>query len=174
MAERPDRAVRALAAAGLAGLVAGGGLAWRAWRQESAPAWAAAAVSFAAGLVLSRQVTVLALRPPVVSVTFDDDVVVRRAPGGKVERIRWDELGRVEILTTEAGPRDEDVFWLLASRDGALGCAVPASSEGMPALLERLQLLPGFDNQAVIEAMACATRARFVVWAAEDTGPPPA
>lgn len=52
---------------------------------------------------------------------------------------------------------------MLHGGDGC-GCAVPQGAEGFPALLERLQRLPGFDNRAVIEAMGSASPERFPCW----------
>jgi hypothetical protein len=66
-------------------------------------------------------------------------------------------------VTTDHGPFVDDVFWLLIGEDGK-GCAVPSEAEGMKALLERLQRLPGFDNEAVIAAMGSTSNARFRVW----------
>ena len=97
-------------------------------------------------------------------VSFTDDVVTRVRPDGVQETIRWDELYEVEIITTDEGPRQEDVFFLLIASDGKSGCAVPQSSEGSKQLLERLQKLPGFDNEAVISAMGSTSMARFVCW----------
>ncbi|HVX13746.1 MAG TPA: hypothetical protein VHC22_21370 [Pirellulales bacterium] len=66
------------------------------------------------------------------------------------------------IETTDAGPTVEDVFWVLGGDDS--GCVVPSEAEGMVELFERLQCLPGFNNQAVIEAMSCAENRTHVCW----------
>jgi hypothetical protein len=97
-------------------------------------------------------------------VTFTSEEVVRVRPGGIEERIRWDDLHEVVILTTDEGPWLEDVFFLLIASDGKSGCAVPQSSDGCKELLERLQQLPGFDNKAVINAMGSASNAKFLCW----------
>ena len=95
-------------------------------------------------------------------VTFDDQEVVRTLTDGGVERVRWDELEEVSILTTDEGPFVDDVYWLLISRTG--GCAVPSSAKGSAELLPRLQRLPDFDNEAVIKAMGSTSNGRFLVW----------
>lgn len=97
-------------------------------------------------------------------VAFDNEGVTRTTPDGRTEHVRWDELESVVIVTTDEGPMVEDVYWLLAARGGKSGCAVPGSAEGMDALLDRLQRLPGFDNEAVIRAMACTENTTFVCW----------
>jgi hypothetical protein len=97
-------------------------------------------------------------------VTFDDEAVTRRMVDGSTETVRWDELEEVWILTTDEGPFVEDVYWMLVAGEGKGGCAVPQGAEGSDRLLERLQQLPGFDNDAVIAAMGSTDNARFVCW----------
>ena len=81
---------------------------------------------------------------------------------GRTEEIRWDDLREVGIITTDAGPYVDDVFWVLLGDEG--GCVVPSEAEGSAELLKRLQELPGFDDGAVIRAMVCTDNERFVVW----------
>ena len=97
-------------------------------------------------------------------VSFTDDAITRIRPDGIVESIRWDVLCEVGILTTDDGPLQEDVFFLLIASDGKSGCVVPQGAEGCDHLLERLQKLPGFDNEAVIKAMGSTAHAKFVCW----------
>ena len=99
---------------------------------------------------------------PPERVTFDDERVVRTMRDGRTEQVRWDDLREVGIVTTDAGPFVDDVFWLLIGDEG--GCVVPSEAEGTGALLARLQELPGFDNGAVVRAMGCTDDERFVVW----------
>lgn len=99
-------------------------------------------------------------------VTFDDVAVVRSMADGTRELVRWDDLEAVMILTTDEGPFVDDVFWLLKGRES--GCAIPSEAEGMDALLHRLQALPGFDNEAVIMAMASTENATFLCWRRPD------
>jgi hypothetical protein len=96
-------------------------------------------------------------------VTFDDETVVRTQPDGRVETVRWDDLQQVTIMTTGDGPIADDVFFMLHGKDQS-GCAVPQSADGAEALLQRLQQLPGFNNEAVIEAMSSTANATFVCW----------
>ena len=97
-------------------------------------------------------------------VTFSGEAVTRTRPDGVVEMIRWDDLQEVAVLTTDEGPWLEDVFFLLIASDPTSGCAVPQSSDGSKQLLERLQQLPNFDNEALIEAMGSTTNGKFVCW----------
>ena|SRR5882672_10016355 len=107
-------------------------------------------------------------QPDRVSVTRE--VVTRSRPDGVQETIRWDDLAEVGIITTDEGPWSEDVFWLLIGSDGKSGCAVPQGAEGSKVLLEALQKLPGFDNEAVIKAMGSTSNARFTCWKKAQQG----
>lgn len=97
-------------------------------------------------------------------VTFDERGVVFEGADGRREGIVWRELRAVTVITTDEGPWRDDVFWLLEGAEG--GCVVPSEAEGMPEFLERLQRLPGFNNQTVIAAMGCAQNGRFACWSA--------
>src|SRR6516164_7669830 len=88
-------------------------------------------------------------------VTFDQRGVKCLRPTGLTEEVSWDELTDVEIVTTDAGPFIEDVFWVLHGADR--GCSVPQKADGCKELLERLQKLLGFNNEAVINAMCCTS-----------------
>jgi hypothetical protein len=95
-------------------------------------------------------------------VTCDAQGVRRTMVNGTVESVTWDELQEVFILTTDEGPFSEDVFWVLSGN--GKGCAVPSGAEGMKELLPRLQALPGFNNEAVVQAMGSTSHAKFVCW----------
>lgn len=95
-------------------------------------------------------------------VRVDAAEVVCERPDGTRERVNWDDLERVEIVSTSEGPRFPDTFWLLVGKVG--GCAIPWGATGEAQLLERLQQLPGFDNTAVIGAASDSTDARRTCW----------
>ena len=99
-------------------------------------------------------------------VTVSDNEVTCTRSDGRVESVAWDDLKEVVIVTTDKGPFATDVFWLLVGESG--GCVVPQGAAGEGALLERLQALPGFDNEAVIRAMGSVENNRFVCWKKES------
>lgn len=98
---------------------------------------------------------------------LDSEVVCER-PNRQVERVTWDDLQKVEILTTSSGPFAPDVFWVLRGIND--GCVVPHGATGDIELLQRLQTLPGFDNQTCLEAMACTSDRTFLCWQASPSG----
>jgi hypothetical protein len=82
----------------------------------------------------------------------------------KEESVRWQDLTKVEILTTDAGPRSEDFFFILHGPDGK-GVAISndlAVKHGLVATLQNR--LPGLDNKAIIDASLCIEVRRFLVW----------
>ena len=101
------------------------------------------------------------------AIKIDDDGVRRNLGRGRVEQVRWAELAEIRVVTTDDGPFSEDVFFVLVDRSGA-GCVVPQelAQEGF---LQRLQEHPGFDNEALVEAMGETGRMDRLLWRA---GPP--
>ena len=95
-------------------------------------------------------------------IRVSDSEVVCERPDGGFDRVEWKELQKVEVVTTSDGPFAPDVFWVLHGTTG--GCAVPQGATGDKELLERLQALRGFDNQAFIEAMSSTSERRFLCW----------
>ena len=100
---------------------------------------------------------------PQVFFVVDDRGVQRLVDCRIVEQVAWDDLEGVDIITTDEGPRREDVFFVLHGKDGN-GVVVPQETAVPKKLLERLQDLPGFDNEKVIQAMGCSENARFTCW----------
>jgi hypothetical protein len=95
-------------------------------------------------------------------VVFDEIGVRVTRWNGLVEQVSWDDLDSVLIETNDSGPIGTDLLWILAGK--VSGCLVPGGAEGEHELLVRLQELPGFNNQAVIDAMGSVENARFVCW----------
>jgi hypothetical protein len=78
------------------------------------------------------------------------------------DRIRWDELVRIRIRTTNEGPFFEDLFWVFET--AANSCMVPGQLV-TSALFDRLGKLEGVDFSAVIEAQGSTDNGEFQVWA---------
>ena len=95
--------------------------------------------------------------------SIDAHKVVLSDPDGEEERMAWAALREVMILTTDEGPFACDFFWVLVG-DGGSEIVIAQEVEGSDALLERLQQLPDFDHQAVIDASYCTTNNKFLCW----------
>ena len=100
-----------------------------------------------------------------MSISVTEEGVTRTRGNRKVESVTWEDLAEVAIVTTSDGPFEEDVYWLLIGKSGG-GCAVPQSLDPQGEILKRLQTLPGFDNEAVIQAMGSVENATVVCWKA--------
>lgn len=96
-------------------------------------------------------------------VCFDADRLEIRFGGEVEESLRWQDLQRVEMLTTDEGPFTDDMFWVLTRRDGS-HMFIPSEFAQPFGVLERLQQLPGFDNEQVIAAATSVENARFLLW----------
>jgi hypothetical protein len=108
-----------------------------------------------------------ARRPKSHQVSFDEEAVTFIQAGGERQVVRWSELVEVGILTTDEGPTVDDVHWILIDEKGE-GFAVPSETEGMSQLVARLQKLPEFDNEAVVQAMGSSQDAKFHCWRREN------
>jgi len=97
-----------------------------------------------------------------VIVSFDDTTITLQRPNGDTEKVTWRDLEKVEIMTTDEGPLVCDWYWILHGRVG--GVAVPQGATGEAELLIRLQALPRFNNQAVIDAAPISQDSRFICW----------
>jgi len=85
-------------------------------------------------------------------------------PDGCSEHVAWDDLQAVIVQTTNDGPFLPDVFWILAGSSSTSGCVIPQGATGESVLLERLQKLPSFDNEALTRAMSCTENEKFPCW----------
>jgi len=92
-----------------------------------------------------------------------DDVGILRVEGSVQEEVRWDSVTEVKIITTNAGPYREDVFFVLVGSDGK-GCLVPHAAAVRTKLLETLQARFPIDDTAVIAAMGCTSNNSFLLW----------
>lgn len=108
---------------------------------------------------------------PSAVVRFDDEAVTCIRRNGHMGRVRWSDLRAVLVRTTADGPVADDLFWVLVGREG--GCVVPSEAQGCDRLLERLQSLPGFDNQAAIQASLCVEDRSFLCWERAEPAEPP-
>lgn len=109
-------------------------------------------------------------RSPVI-VTFTDERITVTGASGAVSEIAWGDIMSVTILTTDRGPLEADLIWLLSPRDRHKSVMVPMGAEGENEFLHAMQArLAGFDNVAVIEAMGSTSNASFPVWEA-SAGP---
>ena len=108
----------------------------------------------------------MALVNRVSAVTCDSSLLQFHWARGSTASVRWNDVQRVLIRTTDGGPFDDDVFFIVEASGKSY--VVPQQAAGAEQLLERLQELPGFDNEAVIESMGCTDNKEFLCWERES------
>jgi len=81
---------------------------------------------------------------------------------GQIFKVAWNELVKVAIQTTNEGPFQSDVFWLLDTKENSL--RIPQEIQGGEEFLHHLQKLPNFDNKLFISAMGSTENNLFVCW----------
>jgi len=102
-------------------------------------------------------------KPPPPRVTLSDDLI-QFENGAAPASLAFGDLAAVVIETNNAGPWGDDVIWHLLGRAEGSCLSIPQIAEDFPLLLERLQRLPGFDNEQVIAAMGSAALNAFLCW----------
>ena len=150
--------------------VAGAALIWKGWGLMASGAWVGFVLivvgCFAClALVGAVERAVLGWRgrrggPGMVSIE-EGRISYFGPDGGSI--LALDALVLVDIVTTDAGPLGEDLFWLLADESGQIA-AIPAGAQDADKLLDTLGQLPGFDHIGVVRAMGSTEKARFPIW----------
>lgn len=97
-----------------------------------------------------------------VKVWFDDQQAWVQWPSKEPESIKWDAIIGIAIETNDRGPFVEDVYWLLASKEKVI--SYPSEATGTEEMLKRLQEIPTFNNERLIEAMTCTDNQTFILW----------
>ena len=79
---------------------------------------------------------------------FDEETVSVTTPDPSLQSIRWDEITRVQIRTTDEGPWAPDVFWGLHRAEGD-PVIVLNGATGLRSLIEEMERrLPGFRDES--------------------------
>lgn len=133
---------------------------------------AVAPVGFGAvGVVIVFWVMVTRRRPDLrfsrvpVRLELDDEQVRLKYAHVVMESVGWDEIVRVAAAPEADGPIDDDLFFFLEDDQGE-GTIIPNTYARQ--LLDRLQRLEGFDNEALVEAATGGVEEPKVLW----EGPP--
>jgi hypothetical protein len=98
--------------------------------------------------------------------SFDGSVVAVRDPEGGVRQLPISDLRGVIIETNDSGPWGADLWWLLFGPDDRISIAFPSGATDEQIVVDRLMALPGFDFEAMTNAMSSTDVAVFPVWRA--------
>jgi hypothetical protein len=81
-----------------------------------------------------------------------------------VEAVAWQDVSKIEVETTNAGPAAEDMFFWIHGVDGK-GTVVPNSLASQHNLVKEFQArFPNFDNRALAGASGCSANCHFLLW----------
>lgn len=97
------------------------------------------------------------------SVEVDDTGLTLRRTDGGADGMTWEELRHISIETVAGGLNASEVMWVLTANDGA-SVRVAQTAPGADRLIARLQQLPGFRYEPMIQSMITTDATRFVVW----------
>lgn len=97
----------------------------------------------------------------VKEIQVSEEELILEYKNGNKENYLFVELKKASLITTDEGPFVDDVFWLMMFKTIIM---IPQGIPGEDNLLARMQKLPDFDNDAVIEAMTCSENNAFHVW----------
>jgi len=101
--------------------------------------------------------------PPLGRLLLDERGVRRLSTDGAETSLRWTDLREVRIVSRSARSLSQGVRFEL--RDAATTLSIPRP-EATQDFIDRLQELPGFDTEVLIEAIGSTTDAEFVCWQA--------
>ena len=104
---------------------------------------------------------------PALRVTCDADHIEIHATDGSM-RLPWRNLVGIAIETSGEGPFGTDVFWVLGTAGENI--RIPHQMDGVDDLLTYFQALPGFDDDAVVQAMESQDMGIFICWSRAESG----
>lgn len=94
-----------------------------------------------------------------------DELGARRVlADGREERVEWVEITEVEVVTARAGPHGPSGGVVVLGADEERGCLVPLDRLGDTGLIDKLQLLPGFELGRLMDALDQSAPSRTTVW----------
>ena len=98
----------------------------------------------------------------VAVVTCDDQTITFRRAWRSAVSVNMNEVRRILMRTTDQGPFDDDVFFIVEVTGKTF--VIPQAAPGASEMLEHFQQLPGFNNEAVIDSMGCTDNKEFLCW----------
>jgi hypothetical protein len=82
---------------------------------------------------------------------------------GRVEKVAWEDLVRIEVHVSGNGIDLTGIWWELHSFTGKV--TVPQGAIGDGAMQERMAGLPGYDGAAIADAFLAAGDTVLLAWA---------
>ena len=98
--------------------------------------------------------------------SFDSHTITGDGPLGRKISVRVEDICEIGIETNDAGPFQEDVFWLINRETD--GLRIPHESPVFSALMDYFRSFEGFDWQPCTDAMSCTDCRFFLCWRRAD------
>ncbi len=99
------------------------------------------------------------------SVSFEDCEIVTRDGRGERRVLAVSDLRRVVVATDDSGPWGADVVFLLYASDADPVGLFPLEARGAEDFVTWLRGLPGYQEDALRQAMGSTQVARFEIFA---------
>jgi hypothetical protein len=99
---------------------------------------------------------------PAFTVASDRERVRLHGDTGSDETMRWTEVRKISILTTDEGPQLSDVFINLEAENSKL--VIPQDARDNDAFIASLLKIDGFDISAFTKAITSTENAEFTCW----------
>lgn len=94
-------------------------------------------------------------------VSISAGVLKIRGPKENIYETKLDLVKGIAIQTTDSGPLDSDVIWLISTGDSII--KFPMGAQGESKVLNEFQKMDGFDNKQLIDAMGSAENNIFIL-----------
>ena len=86
-------------------------------------------------------------------------------PSGEFDEIAILDITKIEIVTTDDGPWNEDLWWVFSSKNREEPLCVPQLSLGNERIFNLLESrFTSVDMRAIQKAMGSTSNAKFEVW----------
>ena len=95
------------------------------------------------------------------AIITDDFISVEHPDLGK-EELRWADIIAIDIITTDKGPFEPDVW--LVMRSETLSCRIPQGAPNYDRVYDTVSAWPNFNFDNVIQAMMSTENATFELW----------
>ena len=100
---------------------------------------------------------------PVITVN-EKEIICEYPRQNKTNRINWEEIDLINVVTTDEGPFTNDVFILLINSKTNLGVALPNDRSETQEVVEKILKFPNFDFEKWITSMSSVENCIFEVW----------
>lgn len=101
--------------------------------------------------------------------TYDSQHGYIGFPDEPPKEIPWESVEKIEIITTDEGPWQEDLWWVFFILDTDEPLLIPNGAKGIDAIFNILEdKFKNIDMEATAKAMCSCTNARFYLWKSDN------